>query len=47
MMKIIRNIKNRWDMMRPDDQVAFVLGVAYIAIIIVILILGLYVKIWE
>ena len=46
-MKIIRNIKNKWDMKRPDDQVAFVLGVAYIAIIIVILILGLYVKIWE
>ena len=34
-------------MMRPDNQVAFVLGVAYIFILIVILILGLYVKIWD
>ena len=46
-MRILQDIKNRWDMMRPDNQVAFVLGVAYMIIAIIILILGLYVKIWE
>ena len=46
-MRILQDIKNKWDMMRPDNQVAFVLGVAYISILIIILILGLYVKIWD
>ena len=46
-MKIIRNIKNKWNKMRPDSQVVVVLGVLYIIIFIGILTLGLYVKIWN
>lgn len=46
-MKIIQNTKNKWNKMRPDSQVVFVLGVLYIIIFIVILTLGLYVKIWN
>jgi len=33
--------------MQPDSQVVFVLAVLYALIVIVILVLGLYVKIWE
>ena len=46
-MKIIRSIKNKWNMMQPDNQVVSVLAFLYALIVIVILVLGLYVKIWE
>jgi len=47
MMRIIHNIKNKWNNTEPQDKVVIVLFFMYSIILVVILFLGLHLKIWD